>query len=39
MKVGEVLAMYEQVQHVEALPADLKTGLDPVDGCLLEELG
>jgi len=38
MKIVEVLAMYEQIQHVVALAADLQTDFDPVESCRLKEL-
>ena len=31
VQVVDVLAVDEQVEHVVALPADLQTGLDPVE--------
>ena len=39
MQVGQVLTVNQEVQHVEALPADLQTSFNPVNGRLLEELG
>ena len=39
MKVVEILAMDEQVEHVVALPADLQRRLDPIELGGLEELG
>ena len=39
VKVVEVLAVDEQVEHVVALPADLQPDLDPVQLGRLEELG
>ena len=39
MQVGQVLTVDQEVQHVEALPADLQTSFNPVNGRLLEELG
>lgn len=38
MQIVEVLAVDQQVEHVVALPADLQAGLNPVQGCSLEEL-
>lgn len=38
VKVVEVLAVYEQIQHVVTLPADLQPSLHPVQRCRLEEL-
>jgi hypothetical protein len=38
MQVVQILAMDEQVEHVEALSADLKTSLNPVESSVLEEL-
>jgi hypothetical protein len=37
VKVVEVLAVDEKVEHVVTLPADLKTRLDPIDRRRLEE--
>ncbi len=39
MEVVQVLSMDQQVKHVVALPADLETNLDPVEGSGLEEFG
>ena len=39
MEVVEVLAMYEEVQHVVSLTADLQSHLNPVQLCTLEKLG
>ena len=39
VEVVEVLAVYEQVEHVVALPAHLQSSLHPVQGGGLEELG
>ena len=39
VQIGQVLAVDEQVQHVEALPTHLEAGFDPVDRGLLEEFG
>ena len=39
VQVSQVLAVDQQVEHVETLAADLKTRFNPVDCCLLEELG
>src|SRR3569833_624787 len=38
MKVCEVLPVYEEIQHIKALAADLESGLNPIDCRLLEEL-
>ena len=38
MKVIEILAMNEEIEHVVALTANLETSFDPVDPCGLEEL-
>jgi hypothetical protein len=39
VKICQVLAMDEKVEHVETLAADLQTSLDPINGSLLEEFG
>jgi hypothetical protein len=38
MEVCEILSVDEEIKHVETLPADLETSLDPINGGLLEEL-
>jgi hypothetical protein len=37
MQIVEVLSMNEKVEHVVALPYDLKAGFNPVKFCELEE--
>jgi hypothetical protein len=39
MKVREVLSVYQEIQHVEALATNLKACFDPVDCGLLKEFG
>lgn len=39
MKVVKIFSVNEEVQHVVALTADLKTHLHPVKSCSLKELG
>lgn len=38
MQVCKILAMYQKIQHIESLAADLKSSFNPVDCGLLEEL-
>lgn len=38
MEIVEILTMNQEIEHVVALTADLKTNLHPVKGCRLEEL-
>jgi hypothetical protein len=39
VKVVQVLSVDQEVEHVVTLSTDLKTGFDPVEIGLLEELG
>ena len=39
MEISQVFAMYQKIEHVEALTADLKASFNPIDRGLLEELG
>ena len=39
MQVVEIFAVNQQIQHVVTLSTDLKSDLDPIQGCRLEKFG